>query len=161
MGSKKPCPGCGQVKGGRSASKVCRECEVLLERAGWMEEQLAELDEDEIVVSFGKGAHWNQYIYTRSDTGRDLVDIFQRIANAGSRPALTYKAKFNLLGVIDAFGEKCVVMTEPLAEAIRDLRIAVQDALKLEYEQGKKDGQNLLRQLADGDISINDFNKEL
>lgn len=161
MGSKQPCPGCGEVVYGRAVKDVCRKCEILLERAGWMEEQLSKLDGDEIVVSFGKRPHWNEFIYTHSSTGRNLSDILQRLANAGSRSTLTCNAEFNLLGKIEYSGGKYVVMSRDLAEAVRDLRVAVQDALKLEYEQGKKDGQNLLKQLADGDIAVNDFYKEL
>jgi hypothetical protein len=48
-------------------------------------------------------------------------------------------------------------MAKPLAEAVRDLRNAVVDALDAEYEAGKAAGHNLLLRLADGDLSMNDF----
>lgn len=161
MGSKKPCPGCGEVVYGRAVKDVCRKCEVLLERAGWMEEQLSKLDDDEIVVSFGRVAHWNEYIHTHSGVGRDLMDDFQRVALAGSRPSLTYKAEFDLLGPIEFCGAEHAVMFRSLAEAVRDLWKNVQNALQQEYKQGKKDGSNLLKRLADGDLAVNEFDVKI
>lgn len=51
-------------------------------------------------------------------------------------------------------------MPRLLAEAIRDLHIGTIDALELEYEEGKKDGHNLLVRLASGDLSPNEFFKK-
>ncbi len=161
MGSKKPCPGCGEVVYGRAAKDVCSDCKSLLRRARWMEEQLSKLNDDEIVVSFGRVSHWNEYMYTQSGAGRDLMDDFQSVALAGSRPSLTSKAEFNLLGLIQSGAADYVVMSRSLAEAVRDLRKNVQDALRQEYAQGKKDGSNLLKRLADGDLAVNEFNKGL
>lgn len=158
-GSSKPCPGCGEVDSSRPAKEVCRACKHLLQRAKWLEEELSKLGDDKVVVKFGKLPHWNEYIHTKSDVGRGLMDIFQRLAEAGSCPSAVHSSEFRLLGKIDAFsGARYAVMLSPLAEAIRDLRVAVGEALKLEYEQGKKDGHNLLFRLASGDLSGNEFN---
>lgn len=156
-GSSKPCPGCKKVALGRAAKDVCQVCEERLEKAERMERILSALSDDEIVVKFARFAHWNEYIYTKSGAGRNLMDMFQCVALAGSRPSVEFSSEFRLLGSIDSGGTAYAVMSHGLAEAIRDLRMAVGEALKLEYEQGKADGHNLLMRLASGDLSMNDF----
>lgn len=159
-GSSKPCPGCGEVKSWRPAKEVCTDCKRLLKRAVWLEEQLSKLDDDEVIVAFAERAYWNEYIYSHSGVGRNLMDIFHRLAKSGSRPSPRGNAEFNLLGKIESFGGTNAIMPRPLAEAIAWLRDAVADALKKEYEEGKRDGHRLMMRLANGDLSMNDFDKE-
>lgn len=145
----------------RPAKEVCKDCKNLLKRAEWMDAQLSTLEDDEIVIVYGKQAHWNEYISSHSGDGRKLMDIFQRIALAASASTSTHTAEFNLLGKTEGMGAVTYAkMARPLAEAIRDLRIAVSEALKLEYEAGKKDGLSFVRGLASGEISTKDFEKE-
>ena len=162
--SKKPCPGCKKIKLGRSANDVCDDCAQLLHKAEWMEKELSPSD-NEIVISFAKRSHWNKYLFTKAKTGQNLMDIFQRIAEAGSQKTTSQSTEFQLLGKIDGWRSSSDTtyrtMSKLLAEAVQDLRIAVEQALELEYKQGKKDGHNMLIRLADGDLSINDFNKTL
>lgn len=161
-GSSKPCPGCEKTETSRPAKEVCRHCKNLLKHAAWMEAQMSKLADDEIVVRYGKRANWNEYIYSHSDEGRKLMDIFQRIAMAGSMPSVMFSAEFNLLGETEGAGAaQYAKMTRPLAEAIRDLRIAVCEALKAEYQAGKKDGHSFVMRLASGDLSINEFDKKI
>ncbi|KKK69780.1 hypothetical protein LCGC14_2930600 [marine sediment metagenome] len=161
-GSSKPCPGCGQVKLGRPAKEVCPDCSYLLARAGELEDILSEKVADKIVVAFGRESHWNKCIYTHSGVGRGLLAIFHRLAMAGSHPSATYgDAKFELLGSIDSGGRYYAAMPAPLAEAIRDLRVAVQEALEQEYVAGKADGHNLLMRLASGEISTGAFDAKV
>lgn len=160
-GSSKPCPGCGKVKLGRATKEVCRDCRFLLDRAIWLEEALSKMGDDEIVVAFGDHSHWNEYIYSHSGAGRNLMDDFQRVARAGSRQATTLIAEFELLGKVEGGGHSYAIMLRPLAEAVRDLRVAVSEALEKEYSKGKADGHNLLMRLADGDLSVNDFDKRI
>jgi hypothetical protein len=130
----------------------------LLERAAWLEEQLARLGDGEVVVSYGAQPHWNEYIYTHSGAGRQMMDMFHQLVKAGSRPSSTYNAEFPVLGKIEGMvGASYIVMPRLLAEAVRELRTAVGDALKAEYEAGKRDGHMLLIRLAQGDISVNEF----
>lgn len=156
-GSSLPCPGCGKVKSYRKSTEVCRECGALLRKAKWLEEQLAKLEGDEIIVSYGTYAHWNEYIYSHAGIGRDLMGAVFDIAEAASRPAMEYNSEFPLLGKIEPGGTTYAVMPRPLAEAIRDLYAMLGPSLKAEYEKGKKDGRNLLMRLANGDIAPNEF----
>jgi hypothetical protein len=160
-GSSKPCPGCGQVKSWRPASEVCTDCKRLLKRAAWLEEQVSRLGDDEIIVYYGSKPHWNEYISSQSNIGRDLMDSFFRLAEATTRPSLASDSTFGmLLGKVEYGGGKYTVTTVPIANAIRDLRDLVVKALKSEYLAGKKDGQNLLMQLANGDLSPDKFNQK-
>jgi len=157
-GSKKPCPGCKEVEHYRPANEVCSECARLLKEAAWMEERLNKMADDEIVVMYGERYHWNKYIYSRASVSRDLMKIFQRLAEAASRPTTKRSSEVQLLGDIDPFAQKYVIINKLLAETIIDLRREVQVALELEYKQGKKDGTSLLMGLADGSLSAQDFN---
>ena len=167
-GSSKPCPGCGQVKLGRPAKEVCLDCKRLLERAEWLENELVEMAKGKVTVAFAQQSHWNEYIYTHSGKGRGLMEIFFRLARGGASSPVTRKALSdsaeidNLLGRTDS-GAPChhVVMSAPLAEAIRDLRVAVQEALEQEYVAGKADGHNLLMRLASGEISTGAFDAKV
>lgn len=160
-GSSKPCPGCGKVKSWRPAKEVCKDCKNLLARAEWMEEKMSELGDDEIIVVYGKRAHWNEYIFSHSGDGRKLMDIFQRVAMAASVPSSVMSPEFSLLGKTEGMGAvEYAKMTRLLAEAIRDLRIAIGEALKAEYQAGKKDGHSFVKRLASGDLSINEFDKK-
>lgn len=159
-GSQKPCPGCGGTKAYRKSDEVCTDCKSLLKRAQWMDEQLSKLGDDEVIVAIGQRSHWNAYIHSKSGKGRDLQEIFHRLALSASRPALAYHAEFELLGKIDNGGRMYVKMPRPLAEAIKDLRSAIQPALEAEYEAGKADGHNLLMRLANGDLSVNEYMKK-
>ena len=162
-GSKKPCPGCGKIRPDRPAKEVCAHCKRLIERATWLETELSKVGNDEIIVRYGIRYYQNEYIHTHSDSGRTLMRLFQSIAVSGSRISTSTDAEFELLGKIDnyGFGGSYAVMSRSLAEAIRDLRIAVVSALKSEYEEGKKDGHNLLVRLASGELSMSDFDTEV
>ena len=171
-GSSKPCPGCAQVKEWRPAAEVCGDCKITLARATWLEEQLA-LSASDVLVVYGKHSHGNQYLRSqahmpggRESAGRVLMEHFQKLARAASRPApktsdLQDGTHIEILGKPNSGGYAVSVegvMPESLATAIRDLRQAVEEALAAEYAQGKRDGHNLLLRLAEGDISATDFN---
>lgn len=158
-GTKKPCPGCGEEVW-RNVGDVCRGCRDALNRVEAIDAQLAELSDDEIIVYFGRNPHWNEYISAKAGTSRNLMDIFHRVAIAGSSPSLATYSEFALLGKTDGISANVYAkMNRSLAEAIRELRVAVQDALKKEYETGKRDGHNLLIRLASGDLAMNEFDK--
>lgn len=161
-GSNRPCPGCGRIVEYRKSDKVCQDCESKLKRVEFLEQQLSKLSQEEIVVAVGQCAHWNAYLYAHSaGYGRKLMDVFQRVADAGSRASMTRNAEYSLLGKIDSFGEKYIVMPRALADAVRELRTEVQNAMKAEYEKGKTDGHSVLMRLANGDLSMNDFDESL
>jgi len=157
--STKPCPGCGQIGCYRKSNEVCNDCKLKIKRSEFLEKELTKLTDDEIIVTFGRASHWNKYLHTHSGAGRNLMDIFQRIAESASRESMIKKSDYVLLGKIDSFAEQYSVMPKKLADAIKDLRIDVEKAIEEEYKCGKKDGQNLLHQLASGDLSVNDFNE--
>lgn len=156
-GSSKPCPGCGKVKLGRPAKEVCLHCKRLLERGEWLESVVSKMGDDEITVALGKHAYCNEYIHSHSGVGPKLQDTFQRIARTSSRPAAGWLTEFELLGKILAGFRSYAIMSRPLAEAIRDLRVEVEEALNAEYECGKADGHDLLLRLASGEISTSAF----
>jgi len=156
-GSKKPCPGCGEVKQGRQVADVCSDCGNLLGKSKWMEEQLSRVSDNEIVVSFGEQAHWNTGFYTRSHTGREILSILHHIVKSAAHPTLSQNPEFEMLGKIDYCGVSYGTMSKPLAEGLRDLYWTLNKAFKAEYEVGKKDGHNLLMRLADGDIGADEF----
>lgn len=162
-GSKKPCPGCNKVDPWRPASEVCSECKRALKRAAYLEEQLSKIEADEVMVTYGARAHWNSYIRTRSGkAGRELMGLFFNLAEAVSKPSTAHwtKSEFDLLGPPGSRGAtRHVTMPRSVAVAIRNLRLAVVRALELEYEAGKDHGHKLLLRLAEGDISMNEFDQ--
>ena len=48
-----------------------------------------------------------------------------------------------------------------IAQTIRDLYSAIQNALKIEYKRGERDGKGFIRQVAQGEISFSDLQERL
>lgn len=123
-----------------------------------MEKQLA-VTSEEIVVATGQKSHWNKYLYSHSGHGRDVLGELHRVVLCAGRQVNSFDEQFSILGDIQPGAAIRVAMNRPLAEAIRDLRNVIQVALTEEYEAGKKDGHNLLKRLATGDLAVNEFMK--
>lgn len=165
-GSSKPCPGCGKTSSYRKADEVCMSCKALLNSAAKWKQQLVMLESgaDQIVVAIGKQSYWNEYIHDHirngKGYGRSLMDIFQRLALASSRPAVELEAEYKLLGKIDPGGTMHITMPRSLAEVIKELHQFIQPMLDEVYSAGKHDGHRLLMRLAEGDLSPNEFLEE-
>lgn len=131
MGSKKPCPGCGEVDTRRRASDVCPECKFKLSHYGVVSKELAEVKK------------------VLEDRGVEKVDfIIPFEAREGER------RKFQIVAeVIDSMGGYAVKGFNPYA-----LLRGISDLSNDRYEEGVRYGTNLLKRLNDGTLSLEDFN---
>jgi hypothetical protein len=162
MGTRKPCPGCGK-DARRSTGSVCDEC-VNLIRLGRAVQEERRRKED--------GPHL--YRLTREWPGfyrapATLMRAFEELARASLRPcripvkpydesvwelpASDPKHGVNYFSTYDERAEVWAGTTR-LGMAIERLDREVRGALSEAYRQGEEDGQNLLRQIAGGAVSV-------
>ena len=169
-----PWPCCGTVarqEHGRPKGGICDDCQRLV-RLG--KATLTRQDKaGERTCRWAERSHdWAQYYgdyeFTKHDTGEELARAMYELANTLTTP-LEQNAPWRSEGIeklLDCEGsptrydEYVLVSVDP---AVRD-RLNVLDAklrraLESAHQAGKNEGQSILRQLASGDMSVNDFTK--
>jgi len=183
--TSKPCPGCGRSKE-RKPEEVCEDCKALIAQAKAHNEWAAKLTDTEtelVRVPEEHNTHAYPQFYmgsprsgrTSRDDGprRQISNLLARLINQISEPvrnsvwgtgaAILSNAEgpFNQRGWSRNWENARHLRTMPKATAqtIRDLYDAVANALVETHELSKRDGRNLLFGLAEGDVSVNDFNK--
>lgn len=172
---KAPCPGCGMPDLYRSSDKVCEACARLLKQArtinDWIErggDKKVELVRvpAENCPHFYPGLYMGLPSWSCEDR-RPLRAAMVRLINLVSEPLKS-----------DCWHEDGAMLTNPgfkekwegarelrsmdaqVAQTIRDLYDAIALALVSTYNGAKREGQNVLLNLAAGHISIDDFNEQ-
>lgn len=167
--SKKPCPGCGQVDRHRRADEICSDCREKFQRVKVLEQELAKINRDRIVVAYGEYAHWNQYIYTHATSGkygREIMRVMHALVLSLVAPvAEDYVRGYGVNDTIprvlgkNSQGIRYGTLPQDVTDTIIELRNVIQLALDEAYEAGKHDGSSVLMRFAAGDISMADFDK--
>lgn len=161
-----PCPGCAQTTEPRQSGKVCAECSTVLRNAKLREAEIAERGAD-APQPYGvpSASHWLPYIL--HDGGeRTVQKAFHDVLYAASehREDHQFSSDAERL-ILDRKGDsrssadQTRLFRPSLAGALRALFEAIRDGLERAYEDGKDDGSNLLRQLRDGALSPDDFDR--
>lgn len=179
MKTKTPCPGCGEVYPNRHPNELCPHCRRQLdETIPMLKTAIKKLSQNRDRVAFGEVYHWNRYYrcpVTRSK--------YHTLMNGDDNSALLRKALFDLaekITVVDGvhtdkplfpLGDpkdnfhmyNAIIGTMPAgaAQAFRTLVDLLQPIINDAFEAGKEDGASLLLSLASGDISMNDFDKQI
>ena len=132
MATKKPCPGCGEVKPKRRANEVCNACMFKLSRYDDLEEENKRLRETFDYVE----CH-----YVRPYESR------------GAHVAIAL-AIADLLSAMPKRGNVPLVPATMDVHGVSRRLIEIADS---EYKRGLKDGTRLLQRLNEGSISMDDF----
>lgn len=164
-----PCHGCGQVPtqyGGRKKDAVCSECSQTLslaKRAAHDQKQRG----DAVVVAIPTQSHWLPYLYEK-EGDRGIQKAFWELAIASSAPRMDCSfsgASKRLIppGRSDSWSphapEDYRLMPSGVADSLHALFDAIGKGLDGNYNAGKRDGSNLLNQLASGGITTEKFNE--
>lgn len=130
MPTKKPCPGCDEVDPRRSADRCCYACEDKLRTHSRLVQQISEM----------KGWTEVKLAYAGGGTHEDAQEIINVI-----------------LAVMpeNCYGKR--VVPEKFVNVFQELRNKISDLCNENYRLGHSHGSNLLKQLAEGNKSINDF----
>lgn len=173
-GTYKPCPGCRE-KGYRRADSVCDPCKELL-RLGLGVKAEAE-SKTEPSILYRLPSEWpNIYYPSDSDSEPDLHGklhtAFLALAQAALRRAKTqikpYDEKVQELPpeggnvrYFSTYDERASVWTGSarIAAAITKLDTVVRAAVLDAYRTGERSGQNLLKQIASGTVTIAELNE--
>ncbi len=98
----------------------------------------------------------------------DLALTMGRLAVIAARPSAGYPRRGGagsgpILGQPRSRHEhwKLFRMRPALVEAITELQLATNQAVKFTFDQGKRHGADLLRSLASGDRTVDDFNERI
>ena len=132
MATKKPCPGCGEVKPKRRANEVCAECLFKLSRYDDLEEENKKLREMQ-----------------------DYVECYYTLPyeSRGAHVAIAL-AIADLLSAMPKRGNVPLVPATMDVHGVSRRLIEIADS---EYKRGLKDGTRLLQRLNEGSISMDDF----
>lgn len=167
-----PCHGCGEVPDGyegRKKDAVCSNCRQTLNLAKKAADD-QKLRGDAIVVAIPTQSHWLPYLLERGsfDERNAIQRAFWAVALASSAPHLDgglRQAKYLVTSRSgdhspwSAYGpEDFRLMPAGVATSLDVLYSAIRKGLETCYSEGKKDGSNLLGQLASGGITADKFN---
>jgi hypothetical protein len=161
--SKKPCPGCGRP--GHPLDGVCATCRDTLETATRQRNTLQSRHATYRMYRLPPGDDYFPSLGLPQEADRAV-----RAALAAALTALTDRSEFlgvpfpppkdgtpYLLPVESWYEGLPVPLTPDQAAAVRALVPALRKALRDAYNLGLQRGQNLLRQLAAGDVTIAQF----
>jgi hypothetical protein len=173
--TKRPCPGCGQVKPWRAASEVCADCKVLLDEGRKARERAATVPRGTELAVLPFAPHrlgyiphfWQPFLGERHKSADAVIQqaIFDLASMFGEQVEWRDVRRSNQQPLapvtMDGHGGNNTYWKVPigLRDILTRLYEAVQAGAKHAYEEGKHDGHSLLIGLATGQTSIEDFNK--
>lgn len=171
--TQKPCPGCHKP-GLRDADSVCYECKKKLEEAEMARKQQEQDSGHQIYHVPGADRFPNYHIPARflhediRGRMRAISVIMEALVYSIGLPVLgRYFPSNNLFYYpkgyrVEYSSRSTYLLFKPeTAQAIDQLDTAIQTALEAAYQVGKQDGSRLLMQLADGELTVNEFNKQV
>ncbi len=183
-GTRKPCPGCGQVKSYRPAAEVCGECRQDLELARAvhgrrLREASGENGKRAFRIAEPGWAHFYPYVYCGQgggDAGGRFRDAFDALVTALAEPItwddLPERIDEDGTEHLDKGIERLVggdrdyeqhepaLLPQAAGLALRELYAAVQAVSAEALENGRGEGRQLLVGLATGRLSVGEFNKK-
>lgn len=166
--TSKPCPGCGEpgpLKFGgkgrhthRDADGVCAHCQVLLNEAREARRRV-EAESDMVRVPCPRATHWIKFPWM---TDPSIHAAFHELANVCGSKGRTMTPLFDVMITDCMCGRnEDITMPKQRAEALKALYDAICLGMRGAYDQGLERGGSLLLQLADGDLSSDEFNRRV
>ncbi|MBI4321883.1 MAG: hypothetical protein HY675_25595 [Chloroflexi bacterium] len=185
--TEKPCHGCGTTVL-HGTDELCRDCKTLLEIGRRVrEEQQSSKDNQVILVNVPKGAHGmsRPYLFCQAplpcgtDFTRRLEQAWHRLALAVTKPGtqvqtdkdlVTNKKVYNLEHRVEVGwgldGERSYdprqqrIVDKDVYEALNAYDALQRLVLEFCYRCGYEEGGNILARLNQGDLAVNDFEKQ-
>lgn len=163
MGSKKPCPGCGRVSPYRPANSVCASCRTLIELGKIHKAERAVGEEKSDVEWICVPVDWSFLPRFGTDElviaihklmlliGKALYQEDVRFVYNANVPHKEYGGHYT-----DTYTTNVCVpkgTRDVLSNIIEQIRVS----LNKSYDDGAAYGRNMVRRLADGDVSVKDF----
>ncbi len=166
--TRKPCHGCGESPGPffRAADSVCGSCKELMEDGRKYRTRL-DAEADVVHKSLPHAPHSFPYIHNGYVDYKDnhpgvFQGAFYELAIRLSVPGECAKGRKRLVSMRDsAFdgGNTVVALPSDVANLLDTLYCSANDMVQAGYANGHKDGHRFVVGLADGSVSIDDFNK--
>ncbi len=167
FGTYKPCHGCGSI-GWKPVNTVCDECQGLL-RAG---KALMAKNVDK-GFAFRLNGEWPPIYIPSTDTGvtARLGKAMSDVAREVLKPMKTTKDPHEpgTVEVPETGGRtysnsnqrtaSLWTGTKKAVKALNVLDTCVREAVRHAHKEGQTDGQNFLKQIASGEVSIQDLNE--
>ncbi len=154
MGSKKPCPGCGEVKKWRKATEVCSDCKDNIRDGRIYVELVSKPDTERLTIP------GQSYLYPTAD--REFCKAFDLLIkhiggpivskNCGGKKPFTGSAG-------GGWGYSSFVVKKGTADALRVVWDSVLAWANKNTAMGHRAGRSILGNLASGDMTMGDFNE--
>ena len=161
--TRKPCPGCGRVPtlgrlSWRNANSVCDRCRRILDEADRTRDESDAKAQGEVLVYVDEPYIPHGDGRPKYGVGRRFTEVVMSVGK--DVPRLGYESHRPLFRSADR-STRCGSARIPInfAAAIKRLWRDTEKALGAAYAQGHEDGQNLLAQLATGELTVQDFNE--
>lgn len=164
--TRKPCPGCGVVSLQRSADKVCASCAHLMEDGRKLREYLTANGSEER-CAIAEYWDWLPRIFAKFDgvdSGDEFRKAFDALCKALAKPApLTCQGRGDLddyVPVVESDRSGLLsLMPSGVPALLRQLYAAAVAVAVDAKADGKQSGVSLLNQLAQGEITGENFNE--
>lgn len=151
--TRKPCPACKKIDRHREADSVCGDCQELLAiGAEVIRQRNGETDVTCINVPPANFPHWLPC--SDGDVAKHLSALLHA-ANLGHREKSKHEDIFK--GGSRYSGWDWIYVKDGVANAARELTIAIEKAIKDERKRGNREGKQFIRQLAAGEVSLSEL----
>jgi len=186
--TKKPCPGCGEGGWLRDVTKVCGYCQELLDEARAGRKAILETGNREVVpipdtnymcpayyTGSGSSAHPVMKTKEQDDTKElqnamvELARVVGEIAphaerNEKHRTMYSqakgyYSTKWSALGGMGRCPIEHYLVKTEVVDAMTRLDLAIRQIIDRSFYEGRQDGVSIIKNLASGELSINEFNE--
>lgn len=154
------CPACNETER-RSDKGLCGDCKLLIEEAK-IQREWQELSKGEIETYRLPSSDYNlPYIHHLPHYGDDVFQkaFFGLLNRLGEPVARNSNSSFLISDTTESYHGKSVAMQPELRELLNTIYQEIRAFTKLAYQEGFKDGGNMIGRLANGSLSIDDFNK--
>ena len=177
--TRKPCPGCGgsHTYPFRKVDEVCDNCKRLMAEALAHREKVKNIP-GSMKIRVGEMYHWNQGYYEGDISGKfgnrslrdalaimmvKLIKELSEIDNASPYESHRSPIIMKKLNCIDRRYEEneMRLINKRLFGLLRGLDRLIRFAIRRSYKNGKREGASLIRMLASGQITLDEFERQV
>lgn len=169
--TKKPCPACGVVPEWSRPAGLCEDCQRLIKDGKELQEQMT-AKKGEAAFSM-PSEPWHMHYY-EGDIEREIRDqlsaavhtlVFKIARSTVSRDSIREYGQVPDKHVFESekieHSGRVVVLHKQVQEALNVLDVTIRLAVESSYENGKKEGVDLLHGLMNGTITNAEINKRV
>ncbi|HUT91736.1 MAG TPA: hypothetical protein VMY37_19710 [Thermoguttaceae bacterium] len=160
--TRKPCPGCGEVYAYRKADEICTNCKHLICAGKLLKRQQQRKFGRQYLLPKA-GCNFPYIRNSERELMRSFQDAFFAIAVALSvEPANSQYTTEAVIPQSEAsYGcSNCVYLESAMRDSLREIYASVQAIVDGAYRDGKRAGQDFVRGLCDGSVSLAKLNEE-